>query len=80
MSETTEELERRQFYSNDGRYGLSCPILVNNVIIRYSNWKTPMKKIKCQCINCDHIQFVPQGEIVDCDSCGSFINSNEDKL
>ncbi len=39
-----------------------------------------MKKVKCQCINCGHFQWIEEGEIVDCDNCGNFINSNEDKV
>lgn len=37
-------------------------------------------KVKCECINCGHIQYVEKGEIVDCEMCGKFVNSNEDKI
>jgi ribosomal protein S27E len=38
-----------------------------------------MKKVKCQCLSCNHIQFVEEGMTVSCDGCGVDINSNEDK-
>jgi len=38
-----------------------------------------MKKVKCQCLSCNHIQFIEEGMTVSCDGCGVDINANEDK-
>jgi len=36
-------------------------------------------RTKCQCMNCNHIQYLYPFDIVDCEQCGSFINAKEDK-
>jgi Zn finger protein HypA/HybF involved in hydrogenase expression len=38
------------------------------------------KKVKCQCLNCNHIQWVPELDIEDCENCGWAINAKEQKM
>ena len=37
-----------------------------------------MPKVKCECINCGHVQWLDDGCIEDCVQCGFYINADED--
>jgi ribosomal protein S27E len=37
-----------------------------------------MGKVKCQCLNCNHYQWIIEDSESDCENCGWIINASED--
>lgn len=38
-----------------------------------------MSKVKCICVNCGWYQWLEEDSVEDCEKCGFYINSKEDR-